>query len=156
MKNITYEAINFNTAYTGAGIGPSPLMRNVDIRNVTIDGVPDAIVLNGLPEKWLENIHLENITALNTKKGIRLARVKNLTMKNIRVESKERALVAEDVYEFRLEKVILKDKTNGAPILLKGKYTGAVIAPGFTEQEIEFKDGADKEVLLDELPTANW
>ncbi|WP_291861784.1 glycoside hydrolase family 28 protein [Marinilabilia sp.] len=156
MKNISYEAINFNTAYTGAGIGPSPLMRNVDIRNVKIDGVPNAIVMNGLPEKWLENIHLENISVINSEEGIRLARVKNLVMNDIYVESKERALIAEDVYEISLKDVVLKDETKGRPILLKGKYTGAVIAPGLSEKDIDFEEGADKKVLIDTYPTANW
>ncbi len=55
-----------------------------------------------------------------------------------------------------IKKVVLKDETKEAQILLKGKYTGAVIAPGFTEQEIEFEDGTDKKILLAELPTATW
>jgi hypothetical protein len=156
MNNISYEAINFNTAYTGAGIGPSPLMRNVDIRNVKIDGVPNAIVMNGLPEKWLENIHLENISVINSEEGIRLARVKNLVMKDIYVESKERALIADDVYEMSLIDVVLKDNTKGRPILLKGKYTGAVVAPDLSEKDIDFEEGADKKALIDALPIANW
>lgn len=58
MKDINNEAINFNTSCAGPGVGPSPLVRNFDIRNIQIDGVPNAIVMNGLPEKWIENIQL--------------------------------------------------------------------------------------------------
>ena len=156
MKNIKYEAINFNTAYTGAGIGPSPLVRNIDIRNVKIDGVPNAIVLNGLPEKWLENIYMENISAVNAKEGIRLARAKSLVMKDIYIESEARAMIADDVYEVKFENVVLKDKTGGKPVLLKGRYSGAIVAPDLSEKDIEFEEGADKDILMEHLPSASW
>jgi unsaturated rhamnogalacturonyl hydrolase len=59
MKNITYEAINVNTFYTGpTAMGPSPAVRNIYIRNVTVDKVPTGISFIGLPEKWLENVNL--------------------------------------------------------------------------------------------------
>lgn len=156
MKDITYEAINFNTFYTGSGIGPAPLIRNIDIRNIHIDGVPKPIVLTGLPEKWLENITLENIEVINAKEGARLTRVKNLTMKNVQIESIERALEVEDVYEFRLENITLKDQAKGAPVLMKGLHTGAIIFPAYFLKDIEFGDGLNKEIILDELPEAAW
>ncbi|PRY99900.1 polygalacturonase [Marinilabilia salmonicolor] len=156
MKNIRYEAINFNTAYTGAGVGPSPLVRNIDIRNVKINGVPNAIVLNGLPEKWIENIYMENISAINVKEGIRLARVKNLVMKDIRIESESRAMIADDVYEVKLENLELKDQTAGNPVLLKGRYSGAIIAPDFSEENVDFEEGAEKNILIKDLPSAAW
>lgn len=156
MKNIRYEAINFNTAYTGAGVGPSPLVRNIDIRNVKINGVPNAIVLNGLPEKWIENIHMENISAINAKEGIRLGRVKNLVMKDINVESEARAMIADDVYEVTFENVKLKDQAAGKPVLLMGRYSGAIVAPDFSDENVDFDKGAEKNMLIKDLPSADW
>jgi hypothetical protein len=156
MKDITYEAINFNTAYTGAGIGPSPLVRNIDIRNIQIDGVLKAIVLTGLPEKWLENIHLEDVTVINAKEGARLTRVKNLSMKNVSIESESRAMEAEDVYEFRLENITLKDRKQGKSFLLKGKHTGAIIINDFPTNDIEFGNETNKNVILEKLPSTDW
>jgi hypothetical protein len=156
LKNTTYEAINFNTFYTGAGVGPSPLVRNIDIRNIKIDGVPNAIVLVGLPEKWLENIHLENIEVKNTEEAIRIDRVKNMTMKNITAVSEKRAMIADDVYEFTLENIELKNEEDKAPILLKGEYTGVVVMPDFAKNKIEFGENVSEDVILDKYPSADW
>ncbi|HKK81561.1 MAG TPA: glycoside hydrolase family 28 protein [Prolixibacteraceae bacterium] len=156
LINCTYEALNFNTFYTGAGVGPSPLVRNIDIRNIKIDGVPNAIVLVGLPEKWLENIHLENIEVRNTEEAIRIDRVKNLTMKNIQALSEKRAMIADDVYELTLENVELNDNDEGAPIQLKGEYTGVVIMPGYSDGVIDFGKDVSEDIILDEYPSADW
>src|SRR5699024_10919253 len=46
MKDIESQAINFNSYYSGPGItGPAPAIRNIDIRNIQIDGVPEPIEL---------------------------------------------------------------------------------------------------------------
>lgn len=156
LRNTSREALNFNTFYSGAGVGPSPLVRNIDIRNILIDGVPNAIVLNGLPEKWLENIHFENIEVRDTQKAIRMDRVKNLTMKNIKVVSEERAMIANDVFELFLEELDLKDGAEGAPILFSGKYTGVVVVPDAVRGEIEFAEDVSDGILLESYPSADW
>ncbi len=156
LKNIEMEGINFNTFYTGAGIGPSPLIRNIDIRDIQIDGVPKPIVLTGLPEKWLENINLENIEVINAEEGARLTRVKNLRMKNVHIESKTRAFEAEDIYEASFEKITLKDEFEGPSMLLKGQHTGAVLLPDYPVSKIKFEDGLTEDIIIDELPTAAW
>ncbi|MBD3375042.1 glycoside hydrolase family 28 protein [candidate division KSB1 bacterium] len=148
MKNIDQQAINFNTFYSGPEpTGPSPLIRNIDIKNVTIDGVPEAIILIGLPEKWLENITLEDIQVVNAEKGVRMQRVKNVKFKNVSVQSKERAMIAKDVFELFLDQVELKDQAAGEPLLLTGEYTGAVFLDGFASEQIEFESPVTKKVI---------
>jgi hypothetical protein len=157
LKNIEQEAINFNTFYSGSdAVGPSPLIRNVDIRDIYIDGVPKPIVLIGLPEKWLENIHLENIDVINAKEGARITRVKNLTLKNVDIESDERALEIEDAFECRLEKITLKDKVDKPSLLLKGQHTGAVYILGYSLNRIEFGDGLGEDIIWNQLPSLGW
>jgi len=127
MKNITYEAINFNSFYTGPKVtGPAPSVRNIHIKNVTIDGVPTAIALIGLPEKWLENINLENIKVVNAEVGARITRVKNLSLKKVSIQSQELAMEVTDSYELTLDEVSLKDEAPGSPLRLQGRYTGAI------------------------------
>jgi unsaturated rhamnogalacturonyl hydrolase len=156
LRDTNREALNFNTFYAGSGVGPSPLLRNIDIRNIVIDGVPNAIILNGLPEKWLENIHLENIEVKNTKRAIRIDRVKNLSLKNIKVWSEERAMIANDVYELFLDDLELHDEVNEAPILISGKYSGVVVMPNPVAGEVEFADDVAGEILMESYPTADW
>jgi polygalacturonase len=102
-ENIIVRGITFNTYYSGPGItGPSPLIRKINIRNISIDRVPRVINMYGLPDKWLEDFTLENISVKNAIEGVRLARIKNLTMKNVNIHSEKRAMVADDVFELNL------------------------------------------------------
>lgn len=151
MKDIDQEAINFNTYYSGPGItGPSPLIRNIRISNVQIDGVPTAINLVGLPDKWLENFTFENISVKNAGEGIRINRMKNLTLKNVNVQSESRAMIAEDVFELTLENVNLTDQSEGEPFLLKGEESGAIFLNNYPEEEIEFGEEVSSEMIIEE------
>jgi polygalacturonase len=157
LKNTRIEAINFNTFYTGArSVGPSPSIRNIDIRNIKIDGVPKAIVLTGLPERWLENIHLENIEIVNAKEGVRLTRVKTITMNNIKVMSETRAMIAEDVYELTLQNVTLAQEEKSSPLLLQGQHTGAIFTTDFPLSSIEFSEGLSNQIIFEKAAVRTW
>lgn len=148
MKDIDSQAINFNTYYSGPGLtGPSPLIRNIDIRNIQIDGVPEPIVLMGLPEKWLENITLQDISVTNAEEGARITRVKNLTMKNVDISSENRAMIVDDTYELTLDDVTLEDNAEGAELLLEGEYTGAVSIGNMTLEQVEFGEEVSENVI---------
>lgn len=150
MKDIDEQAINFNTYYTGPGAtGPAPLIRNVNIRNVQIDGVPTAISLVGLPEKWLENITLRDIKVTNAGEGARFTRVKNLALENIEISSTNRAMIAEDVYELSIKNVTLSDslKDESTTLQLKGEHTGAVYLQNLPINQVEFSDGLSREIV---------
>ena len=157
MRNITYEAINFNTYYTGPGItGPSPLIRNIFISDVHIDGVPNAIVLTGLPEKWLENVNLKNIVVANSEEGARITRVKDLTFENIEIHSTKRAMIVEDAYEFTMNNVSLHDSFDGAPLLFRGLHSGAIFIKDFPLDQIEYEDGLTEDIIRDEPEVQAW
>jgi polygalacturonase len=157
MKNLTYEAINVNTFYTGPGaMGPSPLIRNIHIRNIEIDGVPTAIALIGLPEKWLENITLENIDIKNAERGARINRVKNLTLRNVDISSADRAMIANNVYELTFDDVSLRDNEESAPLLFEGEFTGAVFIDTFPMDHIEFGTGTSEDIIMRERRVQAW
>ncbi len=157
MKDIENQAINFNTFYTGPGAtGPAPLIRNIDIRNVQIDGVPTAISLVGLPEKWLENITLRNIQVKNATEGARITRVKNLLLEKVEINSKERAIIGDDIYQFTLRNVTLSDSTKGAPMFLEGEYTGAIFTKDFPLNKMELGEGLTKKIIKREPEEQVW
>ncbi len=148
MKDINNQAINFNTFYTGPGVtGPAPLIRNIDIRDIGIDGVPEAITLIGLPEKWLENITLKNIRVDNVEVGARITRVKNLKLNNVQINSEKRAMVATDVYELAFHNVMLSDESEGTPLFFEGRYTGAIFIGDYPPDQIEFGNGLTEEIV---------
>jgi unsaturated rhamnogalacturonyl hydrolase len=148
MKNIDSQAINFNSYYSGPGLtGPTPLIRNINIRNINIDGVPEPIELVGLPEKWLENITLENVSVVNAEQGARITRVKNLTLKNVDISSEARAFAADDVYELNLHNVKLKDNAEGGSLFIEGKYSGAISVGNIPLDQIELGEGVSENVI---------
>jgi polygalacturonase len=157
MRNITYEAINVNTFYSGPEPqGPSPLFRNVHIRDIEIDGVPTGINLVGLPETWLENFTLENVVIRNAERGARITRVKNLTLRNVRIESNERAVVFDDVLDVNLHGVAFSDQQGGSPVAVHGRYTAAVRLNEFPLENVAFGEGATPEVIRTEPARRPW
>jgi len=67
----------------------TPLIRNVLFENLTLDTVAgNAIYLTGLPESPLENIRLENVTAIG-KHGFIANNVNGLTLNNVSVEARD-------------------------------------------------------------------
>ena len=157
MHDITYEAINFNSFYTGPGItGPSPLIRDIFINDISVDGVPVAINFIGLPDKWLENISLENISIVNAEEGARIERAKNLSFKNVDISSEQRAMIAKDVFELSFENVTLTDNTGERPFLIEGTYNGAVFLDDFPHDQIEFGDGVSEDIIREEEEVQAW
>ena len=113
MKRINQEAIIVDTFYTGPGAtGPSPALRNLFIKDIRIDTADIGIGMTGLPEKWLVNIYLENISIKNTRVGGLFHRVKDLYLSNVAIQSGEPALLFDQVIEARLTGLQLKDAEN--------------------------------------------
>lgn len=157
IRDVNYHAINFNTFYTGPGVtGPAPLLRNIDIRDVNIDGAPSAIVMTGLPEKWLENITLQDITVKNVDEGARITRVKNLRLKNVEISSQQRAMVIDDSYQVFLQNVTLSDNTGNNPLLLQGDYTGAIFTDDFPRDQIKLGENLSQEIIQKEPEQQVW
>jgi polygalacturonase len=67
----------------------TPVIRNLLFQNITIDTVGgNAIYLAGLPESPLENIRLENVTAIGVH-GFTAYNVRALTLDNVSVEARD-------------------------------------------------------------------
>jgi polygalacturonase len=157
MQNITHEAININTFYTGPQAqGPSPLLRNVHIRDVEVDGVATGISLIGLPEKWLEDIVLEKVTIRNAERGARITRVKGLKVRNLEIQSNQRALIFNDVHEVDLQSVTLSDREDGSPLVINGGYSGAVYLGDYPVDQVTIGTGVPKDVILTKSFEQAW
>ncbi|MDQ2075990.1 glycoside hydrolase family 28 protein [Marinimicrobium sp. ABcell2] len=158
MRNLTYEGVSINTFFTGrSATGPAPLVRNIRLRSISIDRSPTAINLTGLPEKWLENITLENVKITNAEMAVQVTRVKNLVLKDVSVRSQSLAMQVMDTYELRLERVSLQDRVPGGPLRLEGRYTGAVFIDDSLEiDDIQFGRDVSREVVNPESTRQAW
>jgi hypothetical protein len=103
-----------------------------------------------LPEKWLENISLRDIVVTNAGEGARITRVKSLTMHNVSISAEARAMLLDDVYELVLDDVRLTDLSGRAPLLIRGKYTGAISVDNFPLERIEYGEGVSEDVVGDD------
>jgi polygalacturonase len=97
MKNIVHEAILFDMYYqvkeddnaTVPAVDEStPQFKNFYVNNVVCDGAEKGIMIRGLPEMPIKDIHLENII-LKTQKGVELTKASNVSLKNITLLSQD-------------------------------------------------------------------
>lgn len=62
----------------------TPIFRNIYIKDVVCSGAKRAMFFNGLPEKNIENINIEDIT-VNSKLGAELVESENIKLKNVKI-----------------------------------------------------------------------
>lgn len=88
LKNMKYEAVLFTMAYTAdkneTTSEKAPVFRSFDIRNLTCQGAPTAVLMQGLEDSLVENVHFENITISSTK-GIVCENIKNITFDTVSI-----------------------------------------------------------------------
>ena len=100
---------------------PAGKIRNVSISNVIAHGTGTSAI-NGHPDSWIENIHLDNVRLFvshdpaapyeNTRTAIALCQARNFSMKDVQVRWEQphsttwrSGLTAEDVEDLRLDTV---------------------------------------------------
>lgn len=135
MKNIENQAINFNSYYERNATGKSPLFRNVYMSHVRVDGARTAIEMIGLPEKWLENINVENAVFDNVQDGAVAHRVKELRLEDVSITSSGHPVALEDVFEATIAQVNLSGRH---PLLsVGGAESGQIRVQGLTREDVE-------------------
>jgi polygalacturonase len=103
MKDIAHEAILFDMYYGGKSPGEAddvndpavvrvtdatPSFRKFYVDNVACIGAEKALMIRGLPEMGIKDIHIENST-FKTVKGADVIEAQGIFLKNIYFESKE-------------------------------------------------------------------
>lgn len=67
----------------------TPKYRNITIRNLTATSSKYAGVIVGLPESWIENVLLENVSITAEQTGLEVRNAKGVTFKNVKVAAKK-------------------------------------------------------------------
>ena len=94
MRDIDSEAIRINSYYSeGEATGLPPSFRNIDIRNVSVDGAETGVELIGLPEEFIRNVRMENLR-IQAETGLRCTRIDGLVIADGTVEAEEGPVVA--------------------------------------------------------------
>jgi unsaturated rhamnogalacturonyl hydrolase len=146
MKNITRQAINFNTAYAG-GIegGPPPRFRNVYLNNIRVDGAATAIELIGLPEMWLENINIRNAVFNNVRNGAVVRRVKALRLDDVAIHTEGRPVLLDNAAASFISHVKLSGRQ--PLVYVQGAESSAIIIDGLASSEVECAEDVPEKAI---------
>ena len=91
-KNMQREVVIMNMDYSSdqhqAANAKPPVFRNMWIENVTADGAPTAIRLQGLDDSPIQNIHFQNL-AIRCTRGVVAANVTGMTFSDVQLTPEE-------------------------------------------------------------------
>lgn len=173
MKDIIGNAILFDMYYVGKSTldGPeanakpagivaipvteaTPQFRNFYVSNIVCDGAETGLLVRGLPEMAIKDIHLENIV-LKATKGAEISEAQNITLKNVTFESKETNPVirVENSTGIKFDGI---KYTNNANLLfhITGDRTKQISIlntdASKAKKKIEFSQGADSKSVINQ------
>ncbi len=82
----------------------TPKYKNITIRNLTATSSKAAGVVVGLPESYIENVLLENVTITAEQTGLEIRNAKGVQLKNVKVTPKKgEPLIVKDAEVAKLE-----------------------------------------------------
>jgi polygalacturonase len=93
MSHIAKQAVSFDMYYEEDNSKPEPLsertpcFRNFDLRNICCQSAGQSLLIDGLPELPMSDLRFENMR-LAADTGAKIAQAKDLTFKNVEIESK--------------------------------------------------------------------
>lgn len=103
VRNMKYDVVIMTMGYTAdrnaTDANRPPVFRNVHVRNVTCEGAPVAIQLDGLAESPIENISFRDLMIASTK-GVQARHVRGMRFENVRITTQQGpAYALTDVHE---------------------------------------------------------
>ncbi len=88
MTDVCYEPIRINMHYGASSSEPRtdapPSFRRIHIRDIACRGAEHALLLRGLPELKLQDVHLENVS-IEAREGPVIEDVEGLRLENVRI-----------------------------------------------------------------------
>ena len=147
MRDVANQAININSFYSGGeATGPPPLFRNINIRNVQVDGAAMGVDLIGLPEEWVQDFTLQNVM-IRAEKGVLCKRVNGLTMTEAEVEASGNVFELQNCEDVTLRWLELSG--SGTPLVVRGEETADVrIDDSVAEAAIELGTEVSDEAFV--------
>jgi polygalacturonase len=83
--------VDMNYSLTGPGYGPvvNPVVQNITVDGMTINGAPYAVKLNGLAESHVKHVHISNSTFANMDSaGNSIKNADDVTFTNVTINGK--------------------------------------------------------------------
>ncbi|NQZ89843.1 MAG: glycoside hydrolase family 28 protein [Colwellia sp.] len=90
LTRIRDEAFNLNTAYGGGNVGPAPLFRNIELKNIQAHDVNCPISLIGLADVNLEALSVKDCTFTHCATTAVIQHAKDLNFENVTISSADK------------------------------------------------------------------
>lgn len=130
----------------------TPVFREFYVNNVICNGAATGLLIRGLPEMSIKGIHLENLV-LKTNRGIEISEAKDVSLKNVQLESKNTSplLIIDNSSNIELDGIkygkgadLLFNITGSRSEGIRVSNTDASKA----KSKIEFSAGADRKSVV--------
>jgi hypothetical protein len=106
----------------------TPTIRDIDINGVTAMDVNDLLVVEGLPERFVEQVRFHNLVARRSRNGARLARAADVAISGLTMATTAGPLVsAKDVMRLELHRLRCAQPSPKDPVVRLTNVAGALI-----------------------------
>jgi hypothetical protein len=97
----------------------TPTFRDLEFSGVTMGVVPEVAIIEGLPERYIRGVRLQDVAAPRARRGISCLRVNDLSISNLRVGPLEGpAVIARDVERLEVHRLSVTAATGTAQALV--------------------------------------
>jgi polygalacturonase len=169
MKDIPTKAVSFNMFYDNQApteaasaeeesnaasmvevTDETPVFRKIYLNNIICNGAEDAVVLQGLPEMPISEIHLSNISMIS-QKGISIFDAEQISITNAVLQSlREPVIKIVQGVNVIMDSILYSNNTK--LLSLAGNKTATIIVRNSNiqpvETRVEFGGGVGKEALI--------
>ena len=168
MKDIPTDALSFNMFY--GGFSPTddkpadqkskeakivevnegtPIFRNIYMKNIYCDGAKDAIVIQGLPERTIKGIELENIV-MSAERGISIFDADGVKLSDAKIQSTSPVVKISQSQNVSIYN-LMPGGNNDIILKLEGPKIKNITISGKNTSEIKLKTKYDENVSKNAL-----
>jgi polygalacturonase len=106
----------------------TPTFRDFELTGLTIGAAPEVASIEGLPERMIQGVRLQNVTAVRAKAGVTCTRAKDISLSNVRLGLLEQpAVSAHDVERLEVHRLSVSGRPPANGLIALENVTGAFI-----------------------------
>lgn len=167
MRDLSRTALFISMFYSGERrLMPinefTPTIRNIHLSDIVVDGAERAGLVEGLPERAVEDVSIRNVTITSAKQGIVCSSANGLAVENVSVNAQQSpALTATNVRDLEISRFTSKKPNPQHPVIQLTGVDDAILhsctaAPGTnTFVEIAGSDNRGIALSANRLAKAN-
>jgi polygalacturonase len=131
----------------------TPTLRDLEFSDLTLGQVPEVAIIEGLPERFIQGVTIENVTATRARAGISCQRAADVTISGLSVNPSDGpAINARDVEGLEIHRLRCTGAPKDGPLVRLDHVAGAFIhgcdVTATAERFVEQQGTGNREVAL--------